>query len=263
MNRPNSASNSYLDIIFDGRNKKYGGYELRKNYPKRIGKAMLTIVVSACLLSVIMIGTSFRKQPVVPDITKIPTDLSNLHPENPLMPPVLPKHQTKPAATPHTTRFEIEKDNKKSQPPAPEPDAPVATTTTAGTGGNTVASTGLENGTSVATNPTPPVTPPVHKVYDIADVSPEPGYDLQAYFLAHIHYPDQAKEVNVQGRVAIRFVVDENGNISELQLIHGIGSGCDEEALRVISAMPPWKPGKQHGIPVKVYFTQAVTFKLE
>jgi len=57
-------------------------------------------------------------------------------------------------------------------------------------------------------------------------------------------------------------VVDETGNISDIQVLRDIGGGCAEEAIRVVKSMPPWKAGKQNGNPVKVYFKLPVTFKL-
>jgi protein TonB len=61
----------------------------------------------------------------------------------------------------------------------------------------------------------------------------------------------------------VKFVVNEDGHISEVQVVRGIGGGCDEEAKRVVQAMPAWKPGKQNGKAVKVYFTLPIQFKLE
>jgi protein TonB len=61
----------------------------------------------------------------------------------------------------------------------------------------------------------------------------------------------------------VKFVVNEDGDISDAQVLRGIGGGCDQEALRVVKSMPKWKPGKQNGRAVKVYFTLPVTFRLE
>lgn len=86
---------------------------------------------------------------------------------------------------------------------------------------------------------------------------------LLEYLSQNIHYPDSARNADIQGRVTIKFVINEDGSISDAQLLRGIGGGCDEEALRVVKAMPRWKPGKQQGKPVRVYFTLPITFRLE
>jgi protein TonB len=109
----------------------------------------------------------------------------------------------------------------------------------------------------VVAAPAPPA------IFTYVEQMPAPSYDLPSYFAKNIHYPDAARENNITGRVIVKFVVDEEGAISDIQVIRGIGGGCDEEAKRVIAAMPKWKPGKQNGKPVKVYFTQPITFNLE
>ena len=101
------------------------------------------------------------------------------------------------------------------------------------------------------------------KVFTYIDQMPTAGYDFAQYLGNSMHYPRAARKGNIQGRVIVKFVVNEDGSISDCKVIKGIGGGCDEEALRVIQEMPNWKPGKQNGKFVKVYFTQPITFKLE
>ena len=92
---------------------------------------------------------------------------------------------------------------------------------------------------------------------------PSPGYNLGDYISENMHYPNTARRNNIQGRVIVQFVVNEDGAISDCKIIHGIGGGCDEEALKVIKDMPAWKAGMQDGEPVKVFFTQPITFSLQ
>jgi len=92
--------------------------------------------------------------------------------------------------------------------------------------------------------------------------APVPGFDMNDYVGKNLHYPNAAKEAGIEGRVLIKFVVYEDGTMADFQVVRGIGGGCDEEALRVLKNMPPWKPGMQGGQPVSVYFTQPVVFKL-
>jgi len=76
-----------------------------------------------------------------------------------------------------------------------------------------------------------------------------------------IQYPPIARKANVEGRVTIQFVVDEQGNVTNAEVLRGIGAGCDEEALRAVMASK-FEPGKQRGKPVKVRMSLPVTFKL-
>ena len=71
-----------------------------------------------------------------------------------------------------------------------------------------------------------------------------------------------ARENNIEGRVFISFVVEKDGNISDVKVVRGIGGGCDEEAKRVIKSLPKFTPGKQNGRPVRVQFNVPVNFKL-
>lgn len=105
----------------------------------------------------------------------------------------------------------------------------------------------------------------VHEVplLDYAEQMPVfPGGDSAFFaFLAdEIKYPARAREAGITGRVYLSFVVDEHGNVSDVEILRGIGGGCDEEAARAISKLPQWIPGKQHGQPVKVRFQMPISF---
>ncbi|WP_342457010.1 TonB family protein [Mucilaginibacter sp. SJ] len=89
------------------------------------------------------------------------------------------------------------------------------------------------------------------------------GIEAFGKFLAtNIRYPKVARDNNVQGRVIITFVVEEDGSLSNMKVLRGIGSGCDEEAVRVLSISPAWKPGIQNGKKVKVQYSVPVSFAL-
>ena len=90
------------------------------------------------------------------------------------------------------------------------------------------------------------------------------GKKAWAKFLKkNLTYPRQAKRMNIEGRVHLGFVVDKNGNISDIEVLRSIGGGCDEEAIRVLNASPKWNPGKQRGNPVKSRMQILVVFKLK
>lgn len=104
------------------------------------------------------------------------------------------------------------------------------------------------------------------EVANVVEVDPEfPGgmEALYKYLAENIHYPEQAKNDQIQGRVVISFVVEKDGGISDAKVVRGIGGGCDEEALRVVNAMPKWTPGKMRGEVVRVNFHLPITFKLQ
>jgi TonB family protein len=102
-----------------------------------------------------------------------------------------------------------------------------------------------------------------HPADTATDQRPAPGYDLDKYFADNIRYPDSARSHEVEGRVAVTFLVKKNGAISKCAISHSVDPDLDAEALRVISNMPPWKPGRKNGKPVNTWVEQGVWFKLE
>lgn len=86
---------------------------------------------------------------------------------------------------------------------------------------------------------------------------------LNKYLYENIKYPQMAKESGIQGRVFVTFVVEKNGEVTDVRVLRGIGGGCDEEAIRVVENMPKWTPGKQRGKPVRVQFNLPIKFTLQ
>jgi len=103
------------------------------------------------------------------------------------------------------------------------------------------------------------------EVFFIVENMPEfPGGDLELrkYIAQNVQYPEIAKENGIQGRVFIQFVVNQKGEIEQVKVVRGVDPALDKEAIRVISALPKWKPGSQRGKPVRVSFTVPINFQL-
>ena len=103
-------------------------------------------------------------------------------------------------------------------------------------------------------------------ILDVVEVDPEfPGgmEALYKYLAENIKYPEQAKAEKIQGRVAVSFVIEKDGSVTNAKVLRGIGGGCDEEALRVVNAMPKWTPGRMSNEPVRVNYVLPITFKLQ
>ncbi|MCB0635806.1 MAG: energy transducer TonB [Lewinella sp.] len=139
---------------------------------------------------------------------------------------------------------------------------------------------------NVAPPPPPPPPPPAPEVAEIFKVVEEmprfPGCEdlgskeekaacaqerMLEFIYANIEYPNFARENNVSGTVVVRFVVDREGRVDQIEVLRDIGAGCGEEAVRVVKMMnnlpERWTPGKQRGVPVNVYFTLPVKFVLK
>jgi protein TonB len=103
------------------------------------------------------------------------------------------------------------------------------------------------------------------EIFTIVEQQPEPNGGLSAFYDyvgANMKYPGRASRMGIEGRVFVEFVVEKNGTLTDIRVVKGIGAGCDEEAVRVISNAPNWKPGKQRGNPVRVRMVMPIMFKL-
>ncbi|MDX2246479.1 MAG: TonB family protein [Bacteroidia bacterium] len=118
--------------------------------------------------------------------------------------------------------------------------------------------------------PTPPVSvsPPTNPATPVEFAEKMPAFPggpkaLNDYFSQKIIYPEMARENEIEGKVYVRFTVLPDGKTSDFSIVRGIGYGCDEEALRVVYAMPKWIPGEQNGQKIPVIKTLPITFRLK
>jgi protein TonB len=281
----------YLDLVFDNRNKSYGSYELRKHYTSRTFKA-LSITFTAILLG---IGTPFvlsrlnAKATIV--IHQEPKEivLSNAFadnvpepPEPPAPPePALPPEPPKPVAPTVTFTPPVIVPDKDIDPDTKPPSADDMKDKIAGPVNND----GMEGGIAPALDNKPYDGPfgsgdrtdndkkgggrsgqGSDEPFVSVEIMPEfPGGKaaLMAYIQRSLRYPVEALEADIEGRVIISFVVNAKGEIEDAKVARGIGGGCDKEALRMVNAMPKWKPGRQNGQNVKVYYTLPISFRLK
>jgi len=104
------------------------------------------------------------------------------------------------------------------------------------------------------------------EIFTIVEKMPEfPGgiEALFAYLGSTLKYPAMAKDAAIQGKVYVTFVVDRDGSIANVQVLRGIGGGCDEEAVKVVKSMPKWEPGRQRGKAVRVQYNLPINFILK
>lgn len=109
---------------------------------------------------------------------------------------------------------------------------------------------------------------PSGKMCQFAQAEVEPAYPggiakFYQYIGQNVHYPAVAKENNIQGKVFITFFIEKNGALTNVSLLRGIGSGCDDEALRVIEASPNWIPGYMYGMPARMQYNVPISFILQ
>lgn len=106
---------------------------------------------------------------------------------------------------------------------------------------------------------------PNQKIFTAVEQEPTFAGGIEAFYKFlqnNIRYPTKAFENKIQGKVFISFVVERDGSLTDIKVVRGIGGGCDEEAKRVISISPKWKPGIQNSKPVRVQYTMPISFTL-
>lgn len=99
--------------------------------------------------------------------------------------------------------------------------------------------------------------------FSYVEKMPQTPYNINQYLAGNITYPKKAIKENIEGRVLIRFIVDEEGNVVNPKVMKGVSPEIDMEALRVVAKMPKWIPGMQNGDPVKVYYNLPIAFTLQ
>jgi protein TonB len=256
----------YLDIIYDQRNKEYGGYELRKHYNHRVGKAALFFFLGLGALISFSFITAHPAGRVITNIRPAVLTLVNI--EKPLVLPKVPPPTAPPpaAATVNTKSFVVPKIVKDPDVPIDTKPAEIKTIGDAQPGPannpGTASGIGTDN-TGIAGKGTQPILPtaPAKPVIWVEQM-PQFNGELNAYMSSHLKYPEGARATNIEGQVVIQFVIDEDGTVSDARVMHGVGGGCDEEALRMVNSMPKWKPGKHNGKAVKVFFSLPIRFVL-
>lgn len=99
----------------------------------------------------------------------------------------------------------------------------------------------------------------------VMELTAEPKGGMTAFYghiARNLKYPKQARKEKIEGRVMLKFIVDSDGSIKDIQVLQGIGGGCDEEAVRVVSSSPKWKPSTLRGVPVPQEIRLPIQFRL-
>ncbi|MEZ0538549.1 energy transducer TonB [Fibrella arboris] len=263
---------NFDDILFAGRNQAYGAFALRQAYRHTLGRALMLgtlLFVGALQLPALYSWVKPDKQAYMKEIT-LEDVVQETPPDEKIVIP--PKQEMAPVVATVKNRVpEVVAD-------APEENPPVATVEeleNATSGQTTQEGTGEEELILApeATNGPTKIekaveTPEVKDDAPFVTVEQMPDFPggqtaLRDFLQRTLRYPSAASNAGVSGRVAVTFTVNSDGSLTDLQVLKGLGFGTDEEALRVLKAMPRWKPGRQSGRPVRVRFTLPITFSLE
>ena len=272
----------WVDMVFAGKNKEYGAYQLRKGTSGRNIKALLILVIAAALVGgflawKVIEQKQAEEQQAYMEAMKLAELQEQAKKEKKKPEPVKPKIEPKkeiPVAR-ETQKFTapvikkdelVKEENQVKQMDKLDDKVAVGAEDKEGVKDRTVEAVRSE--IAVAAPPPPPAPKPevATKVFDVVEEMPSfPGGQgaLMQYLASNIKYPVVAQENGVQGRVIVSFVVERDGSISDVKVARSVDPSLDREAQRVVKSMPRWSPGKQNGSTVRVKYTVPVVFRLQ
>lgn len=278
-NLTNLNSAEWCDIIFEGKNKSYGAFELRQSSSKRHIVAFGVVILFAAAVSVMpaIISTinaataKYKTAGIDETYTTSVVEVDNKLPEAEVIKPEMPeppKYMKMTKFVPPTVVQDTE---------APD-DTEMANMSDITKETATIGQFEVKDGstdkdavrkefeTDVVGDGQGGAAPKEPEIFVSAQFMPKfPGGDdeMYKYIYSNIKYPVVDQEMGIQGKVTVRFVVSKTGEITDIQLLKGISPTCDKEAIRVLKSMPRWVPGKNNGVAVPVYFTMPIVFKLK
>ena len=277
MSKIDLISSDWVDLVFEGRNKAYGAYRLRKSTTKRNILAMVAVVLLLIVAFIILTVKNFvDEQRAKVAMTQV-AELTNYDQPKKKAEVKQKKVEVEPERVVERVKSSIKFTApviKKDEEVKPDEelktqDELMSTKTAIGTfdvKGNDDANGEILKAKEVIAEPEPPKHEEENKVFDIVEQQPLfPGGPaaLMKYLSENTKYPVVAQENGVQGRVTVQFVVEKDGSISDVHVLRGVDPSLDKEAVRVVKSMPRWTPGKQNGITVRVNYRVPVLFSLQ
>ena len=269
-------SNEWADLVFQGRNKVYGAYQLRRGTSKR---NIVSMIFVAAVAAVAYVGLAAYNSYQAAQKAKFEAEM-----EASLLEAKKEAKVEKKTETPKVEQVQKVEKVKSSiafTPPVIKKDSEVKpeeemktqdelkeTKTAIGAfdvkGNDEAGGTVLKAVEDIAAPEPPKQEEEQNKIFEVVEQQPQfPGGSVNGWLADHIKYPVVAAENGIQGRVVVQFVVERDGSVSQVRVVRGVDPSLDKEAQRVISSMPKWIPGKQNGQSVRSRFTVPVTFRLQ
>lgn len=272
--------NSWSDMMFENRNKEYGAYVLRRQTTKRNIWSILIVWLVFAGVVVFMVAKSAydeyqAKHQAMDQVTELSALTQTKKKEAKVERKEIVKQENvekvveKVKSSVKFTAPVIKKDDEvkpedelKSQDEIMNSKVAIGALNVVGNDENGEV---LKAKEVIAQEPVKPKEEE-NKVFDVVEQMPSyPGGmgALMQYLGSHIKYPPIAEENGIQGRVICTFVVEKDGSVTDVRVAKSVDPSLDKEAVRVVSAMPRWIPGKQNGSAVRVKYTLPVTFRLQ
>ena len=249
------------DIVFEGRNQNYGAYELRRNYNKRV-----TLILGGMILfSFVLLGVKKLadrpKEIIKEEILKVEQiDLTPPPPAEELPPPPPPPPPPPMVEMVKFTPPVIKDDAVEEEPQKLQEEVKETQVGVKDQEGEQIIAP-----PSVDVGPGEPAAPEIFTIVEENAEFPGGLAAMMKYIQQNVQYPAMAREAGISGKCFLKFVVNETGNISNVEVLKGVPGcpDCDKEAIRVVKSMPKWKPAKMTGRAVKCYFNLPFSFKIQ
>ncbi len=275
MSKIDLIDNSWVDLVFEGKNHSYGAYRLRKNTGKR-NLASIIIVLVAIVVIMAAVWAKIAIENAMPKKVAITTDVelsqlakkkeAKVERKEPVKIEMEQKVVEKVKSSVKFTAPVIKKDEDVAPEDELKSQDDLAKTAVAIGSFDVKGNDEAAGEVLMAKEVIAQEKPVEEKVFDVVEQMPQfPGGDaaLFEYLSTHIKYPTIAEENGVQGRVIVTFVVERDGSITDVKVVKSVDPSLDKEASRVVAGMPKWIPGKQNGSAVRVKYTVPVTFRLQ
>ena len=277
MAKVDLIDNSWVDLVFEGKNQAYGAYQLRKDTGKRNVKALLWVLIGIAAIFAIAYA-NLAIQNAMKQNVSVETDVelsklaqkkeAKVERKEPVKVELEQKVVEKVKSSVKFTAPEIKKDDEVQPEDELKSQDDLSKTNTAigafDVKGNDEAEGEVLKAKEVVVDEKPKEEET--KVFDVVEQMPQfPGGPnaLFEYLSKNIKYPVVAEENGIQGRVIVTFVVERDGSITDVKVAKSVDPSLDKEAMRVVKSMPHWIPGKQNGSAVRVKYTVPVTFRLQ
>ena len=250
------------DLVFEGRNQEYGAFELRRNYNRRVTFIIGGMIVfSLALLGVKKFMDRPQDEEAVEKIVNTQIDLTPPPPIEEVPPPPPPPPPPPMVEMVKFTPPVIKDDAVEEEPQKLQEDVKdVNVSTKDQEGEKDIVAPPTE-----VKGPTEAAAPEIFTIVEEQAEFPGGIAELGKFIQKNLQYPSMAREAGISGKCFLKFVVNEGGEISNVEVLKGVSgcSDCDKEAVRVVKSMPKWKAAKMTGRSVKCYFNLPISFKIQ
>lgn len=278
------TSKEWRDLVFENKNKEFGAYQLRKGSDRRHNLAVLFTLIGLVVVALLVVAYSaysdYRERVAMEEALAAErmsqVELNDQaeaeeeeEEEQKYEEEKKPEVQEEVAATVQQTAIAIVPPDQVKHEVQLQEDVQENTTTV-----GIVNQAGSDDpdrhkivAEQVTVVPTAPVVeerpkPKEDEIFTAVEQQAQFKGNVNSWLSSHINYPPEAADNDIQGRVVVKFVVEKDGKVGQVEVLKGVDRSLDREAVRVVKSMPKWQPAKNNGVVVRSWFTLPINFKL-